>query len=229
MSSRPWVLAGLLCGVITGLAVLALVVAFGPEPSIARASSAPPAAVLPTGALATSPGGSTGSPNPPQPTGSGASSASLSPGTSTTMHIGRPAPVLVVPQVGGGTIDLATLRGRPVWVMFVVADCSACRSELTLMNGFVERYNGTGLVVIAIDVRDDEGAAANLARVAGVTFPMGLDLDGNAQRLWEAAALPAHYWIDREAVVRDAATGVLGAEAMARGLGKALPGVDVRP
>jgi peroxiredoxin len=229
MSSRPWVLAGLLCGVITGLAVLALVVAFGPEPGIARGTVAPTPA--PTTPLSTT--------APPAPTPSlpaRTSEPSSAPPTSPSpaasiavMHVGQPAPPLVVPQVGGGTIDLAALRGRPVWVMFLVASCTACLPELTAMNGFLERYSATDLVVLAISVRDDEGAVANVARGLGATLPFGLDLDGSTQQAWQATPLPAHYWIDRDAVVRQAATGILGAEAMARGLGTILPGTDVRP
>ena len=97
------------------------------------------------------------------------------------------------------------------------------------MNGFAGRYASTGLVVLALAVRDDEGAVANFARRAAAAFPFGLDLEGGAQREWDAPALPAHYWIERNGIVRDATTGILGAEAMARSLGRILPGVDVRP
>ena len=97
------------------------------------------------------------------------------------------------------------------------------------MNGFAGRYASTGLVVLALAVRDDEGAVANFARRAAAAFPFGLDLEGGAQREWDAPALPAHYWIERNGFVRDATTGILGAEAMARSLGLILPGVDVRP
>jgi peroxiredoxin len=231
MRSRSWVLAGLLSGVITGLAALALVIAFGPEPGVARASpsqvAGPSAATSPTGGSATgaptTPPGSSGSSPSPSPSSSPAATGT------TALHVGQPAPVLVVPQVGGGSIDLATLRGRPVWVSFFAASCTACVQELSLMNGFLARYGSTNLVVLAIAVGDDEGAAANVARQAGATFPFGLDLDGGAQAEWEAQALPTSYWIDRDGVVRDAATGILGAEAMARGLATILPGTDVRP
>jgi peroxiredoxin len=224
------VLAGLLSGVITGLAMLALVVALGPEPGIARATNSPSAA--PTTFLGASGGPSSpASTMPPGPTGSAPlPSGTLGPAATTAaLHVGQPAPALVVPQVGGGSIDLATLRGRPVWVSFIAASCTACVPELGLMNGFLARYSSANLVALAIDVRDDEGAAANVARQAGATFPFGLDLDGSAQRDWEAETLPAHFWIDREGIVQHAATGAIGAEAMARSLGMILPGVDVRP
>jgi hypothetical protein len=97
------------------------------------------------------------------------------------------------------------------------------------MNGYLSRYGSNGLVVIAVDVRDEEGAVSNFALRAGATFPFGQDLDGGAQREWEAASLPAHYWIDADGVVRDATLGAVSTDRMAAGVRLVLPGVDVRP
>jgi thiol-disulfide isomerase/thioredoxin len=44
-----------------------------------------------------------------------------------------------VPQVGGGEIDLASLRGKPVWVNFMATWCPSCQDELPAMAGFAAR------------------------------------------------------------------------------------------
>jgi peroxiredoxin len=227
MSSRLWVLAGLLSGVITGLAVLTLAVILGPEPGIAKATSSPVAGSTASPAPTLTPAGSLGvSVSTAAPT----ELPSIAPaGATSPLRIGQPAPALAVPQVGGGTIDLATLRGRPVWVVFLTASCSACVGELSLMNTYLSRYQSTNLVVLAVDVRDDEGTVANFAKLASATFPFGLDLEGTAQGTWTPPSLPAHYWIDRDGLIRDGATGIIGTERMAAGLRTVLPSVDVRP
>ncbi len=97
------------------------------------------------------------------------------------------------------------------------------------MNGFFARYADTGLVVVAIDVREEEGLVSSFAASLGATFPLGLDLDGRASETWGALALPVHFWIDADGVVRDGALGGIGADVMAEGLRKILPGVDVTP
>ena len=122
-----------------------------------------------------------------------------------------------MPQVGGGTIDLANLRGKPVWVNFMATWCPPCQDEFPLMNGFAARYASTGLVVIAIDVKEDEGAVAAFAERLGATFPLGLDTDGAAAASWDAVALPVHFWIDADGIVRDGALGGIGPDVMARG------------
>jgi hypothetical protein len=50
------------------------------------------------------------------------------------------------------------------------------------MVDFATRYADDGLVVIAVDVGEDETTVAAFVSEIGVTFPVGLDPDGKAQR-----------------------------------------------
>ena len=95
------------------------------------------------------------------------------------------------------------------------------------MNTYFTKYAPQGLVVIAVDVREDEGTAGAFAEGLGATFPVGLDADGSAAKAWGADNLPVHFWIDKDGIVRDAAPGGLGADAMNRALEKIMPGVTV--
>ena len=144
-------------------------------------------------------------------------------------HVGEPAPPLVVPQVGGGTIDLANLKGKPVWLNFMATWCPSCQDEFPLMNGFAARYADEGLVVIAVDVQEEEGAVAAFADGLGATFPLGLDSDRAAANAWDAIALPVHFWIDADGIVRDGALGGIGPDVMVEALKSIMPGVDVTP
>jgi cytochrome c biogenesis protein CcmG/thiol:disulfide interchange protein DsbE len=228
VSSRLPILLGLLTGVFAGVAVIAgaaLLVPDATAPSHAPPSlpalTAPPtagasAAIAPSGSASASPGAS-------------APAASSSSGTAANFHVDEPAPALVVPQVGGGTVDLAKLKGKPVWIEFMATWCSSCRDEFPLMNGFATRYTDRGLVVLAVDVREDEGTVASFAQSLNATFPIALDGDGAAQQRWGAFALPVHYWIDAQGVVRDGSLGGIGPDIMAKGLESILPGVDVTP
>lgn len=222
LGPRSSIVAGLLAGVATAVVLLAGVIAFIPEPAASMPSDAP-AAVTP------SPPQVGGSASAATSTSSASPSAPASPGGSGLFHVGEPAPPLVVPQVGGGIIDLAALRGKPVWVNFMATWCPPCQDEFPLMNGFATEYADEGLVVVAIDVKEEEGLVAAFAQGLNATFPLGLDGDGHVSEAWDAVALPVHFWIDAEGIVRDGSLGGIGPDIMAAGLRTILPGVDVQP
>jgi cytochrome c biogenesis protein CcmG, thiol:disulfide interchange protein DsbE len=229
MWPRLSILAGLLAGIAAAALVIGGILALAPEPGAAVTPPAEPSAsmtVLPS--LTPSPAPST------SPSASGGASPSGSPGASPSgsgalLHVGEVAPVLVVPQVGGGTIDLTNLRGKPVWINFMGTYCPPCVDEFPLMNGYANRLAATGLVVIAVDVKEDEGTVAAFADQLNTTFPLGLDADGSAATRWDAIALPVHFWIDKDGVIRDGALGGIGPDVMAAGLRTILPGVEVTP
>ena len=228
MWPRLSILAGLLAGVAVALLVLGGILAFAPEPG--ASATPPPVPSASVAILSPSPEGS------PSPTASGSGVSPSAGGSGGPVgsaaglfHVGEPAPALVVPQVGGGTIDLANLRGKPVWVNFMGTYCPPCLDEFPLMNGFAARYADDGLVIVAIDVKEEEGAVAAFAESLSATFPIGLDSDGSAQARWEALAMPVHFWIDKDGIIRDGALGGIGPDIMARGLSTIMPGVDVTP
>ncbi len=227
------VVIGLLIGVGAAVGLGAALVALTPVP-VARVSPSPSAA--PPSASPDAPPGSGPSSSPTDASGSPTAPAGGAGATPVASHttspfplVDRPAPPLSAPQVGGGTIDLAALRGKPVWLVFTGTYCPPCRDEYPIMNGLAARYADAGLVVVAIHVREGEETVAPFVSSLNVVFPVGLDADGSRARTWDAAALPVHYFIDAQGIVRDAALGGIGADLMARGLQAILPGVTVTP
>jgi thiol-disulfide isomerase/thioredoxin len=221
MGGKTAIGGGLLAGLVTGAVVVGALVLLAPGP----ATSVPIVTQPPVVAPSTSPSASSSAAPGGSPSGSPGASAD----PDAAFGIGQPAPPLTVPQLGGGEIALANLRGKPVWVNFMASWCPPCRDELPIMNGYAARYADTGLVVLAIDVREDEAVVDAFMRELNVTFPVGLDTDGTAQSDWGALALPVHYWIDAEGIVRDGALGGIGPDVMATGLETILPGVEVTP
>lgn len=222
MGPRLSIVAGLLVGVIAAVVLMAGVVAFAPEPETPTPSPVEPS-------LAASSPSAEPAPGAASPSAAASASAVSSAGGMGRFHVGEPAPPLVVPQVGGGMIDLASLRGKPVWVNFMATWCPPCQDEFPLMNGFATRYAENGLVILAIDVKEEEGVVAAFAQGLGATFPLGLDADGRAAETWDALALPVHFWIDADGIVRDGSLGGIGPDVMAAGLRTILIGVDVTP
>ncbi len=217
MGPRGTIVAGLAAGVTTAAVLLVVVVMLAP-PAFPVATATPGASGTP--AAVSTPSSSTAA--TAVPTGV----ASIAP---AAFHIGEPAPALRIAQVGGGQIDLAALHGQPVWINFMQTTCPPCRDEFPIMNGFAVRYADAGLVVIAVDVREEEGVIGSFAQDLNVRFPIGLDPDGAAATRWGAVALPVHFWVDTDGIIRAGALGGIGPDMMAESLAKILPGVDVTP
>jgi thiol-disulfide isomerase/thioredoxin len=224
------VVLGLVVGVGAAVGLGAALVALTPTPDVRVIPAASAAVQSPSPALSPTPPASAAPAPTPAGSGSGAEpTPAVSGSVSPFPLVGRPAPTLTAPQVGGGEIDLAALLGKPVWVVFTGTYCPPCRDEYPVMNDFAARYADAGLVVVAIHVREGERTVAPFVSSLNVVFPVGLDEDGSRARAWDAAALPVHYFIDAQGVVRDAALGGIGRDVMARGLQAILPGVTVKP
>ncbi|MBI3748348.1 MAG: redoxin domain-containing protein [Chloroflexi bacterium] len=149
MGPRFAIAAGLLAGVGVAAILLLGLLALAPEP-----------ASPPTPAPSITQPSSSGTPSPIPP----ATPASMDPAPASAgapsgagFHVGEPAPALVAPQVRGGTIDLASLKGKPVWVNFMATGCPPCT-----VAGFAQRFNAT----FPLGLDGDETAAARWGAVA---------------------------------------------------------------
>jgi len=225
MWARLSILAGLLAGVAAAALVIGGILVLAPEPGTA-ATPRPRPSTSPS-ALPESTASPSAVPSPSVPSSAPSASGSANPSASGAFHVGEPAPALDVPQVGGGTIDLTDLRGKAVWVDFMDTHSPPTVDEFPLMNGYATRLADKGLVVIAIDVKEDESVVAAFADRLHTTFTMGLDTDGSAAARWDAVTLPVHFWIDKDGIIRDAAPGGIGPDYMNKALEKIMPGVHV--
>jgi thiol-disulfide isomerase/thioredoxin len=190
--------------------------------------------------LPTEPLGLAGTPTPsptPQATPSASPvSPSLSPspsgpapsGSGVGLSVGQQAPPLSVAQLGGGRVELETLRGKPLWLNFMATWCPPCQDELPVMSRFQGQL-GERMTVILVDVKEPEDLVASFLTSLNVTLPVGLDSDARAQQAWSAYALPVHYWLDSEGVVRAFAYGGVGPEQFIEGVETVLPDAGLEP
>ncbi len=237
---------GLLAGVLTASLLLVALYTFGPDLAppltgdIGSASpTAAPSSATPAPSSSRVPSAAPSASIAATPDASDAVPSDASPSPRPTLpprspipgqfHVGEPAPRLVLPLLGGDTIDLAKLKGKPVWINFMGTYCPPCRDEFPIMSGFQARYADKGLVVLAVDVREDTETVQSFVGATGATFAVALDANGAAQKAWGAVALPVHYWIDAKGIVRDGALGGIGPDQMAQSLALILPGVTVTP
>jgi thiol-disulfide isomerase/thioredoxin len=100
----------------------------------------------------------------------------------TEVRGARPVPVLPIPRLGGGALDLTSLRGKVVLVNFWATWCPACRTELPIL----DRLAGKGrkdLAVVAITTDRDRSLVAPFVKKLNLRhLTIGFDPGGLAAR-----------------------------------------------
>jgi len=122
---------------------------------------------------------------------------------------GFAAPEVDLERLDGDRVRLSDLRGQVVVLNVWASWCPPCRAEMPALQALHEQRAGQGVVVLGVNstVQDSEQAARDFASEYGLTFPIGLDRDGQATRLYQVRALPSTFFIDRQGIIRRVVVG----------------------
>ena len=87
----------------------------------------------------------------------------------------RPLPAFSGQTLDGATLDLASLRGRPLVLNFWSSWCGPCRAEQEGLELASETLTGRGVRVVGINILDDRAAAASYLEEFEVGYPSLFD------------------------------------------------------
>lgn len=130
-------------------------------------------------------------------------------------ELNRPAPDLTLPVLDGEPIRLADMRGKVVLVNFWGTWCEPCKEETPALQQAYQELRDAGLVIVGVNLRRQEAsdeAVRAFVRQYGVTYPIALDVDGEAARLFQISPIPVSYFIDPAGTVRYVRVGTLSRE-----------------
>lgn len=118
--------------------------------------------------------------------------------------VGQAAAEFTARSTDGTSVQLASLRGRPVVLNFWGVNCIYCRKEMPLLQQAYARAQRRGLVILGIDVQGDDAASVRVyAGQRQVTYPMLLGGSVDWGKLYRVNDLPESVFIDRSGVVRE--------------------------
>jgi peroxiredoxin len=99
----------------------------------------------------------------------------------------------------GGTLRLADLKGKVVFLNFWATWCEPCLEEMPAMERLSRAYRDRGLVVLALSAdRDGASVVKPFLKRHGFSFAVGLDPDQSVARLYRVWALPSTFILDRK-------------------------------
>ena len=166
--------------------------------------------------LLTAPIGPGAATPPPQP---GASFYLLSDPDPAGLAVGQLAPPLsgvidgktvTLSDLDGNPIDLAALRGHPVWVNFFASWCGPCQLETPVLREVYETHKAEGLSVVAVSVQETSADDVRAyAQTYDLPYTIGFDGTSAVFKAWQGFGLPTHYFLDADGVIRTTHYGPL--------------------
>jgi peroxiredoxin len=118
---------------------------------------------------------------------------------------GDAAPELVLTSLEGEKLDLSSLRGKVVHLVFVAVWCEPCERELPALKELALRHGRRGYrqVFVGVRNRQDRDRLADWAERQGLDVrEVHYDAEGEAARSLGVRYLPHHTLIDREGTIR---------------------------
>lgn len=146
----------------------------------------------------------------------GCSAASTGPESTTTVSSEKIAPDFTAKAISGETptISLSSFKGKPVVLNFAASWCPPCELEAPVLAKVHEKYKDR-VAFLGLAVKDKEEDQKAFAQKHGLTFPIGLDLDGEISYVYIKAgkipvgAIPTTFFIDKEGIIRNFFVGPL--------------------
>lgn len=137
--------------------------------------------------------------------------------------LGQPATDFTYTTWDGQEITLSDLRGKGVWITFGATWCTNCQAEMPDVEAASRAWADRGVAVLGINIQEDQAAVSSYAERTGLTMPIGLDPTNEVAGAYAVGAIPAHYFIDPEGIVRDIRVGGLSRDTMDSILGELAP------
>ena len=115
---------------------------------------------------------------------------------------GAAAPAFTAERLDGGSLSLASLRGKVVLLNFWGVSCPPCRVEMPELQAMHRRLAGRGLVVLGVTEMNPapEEARRFLAEI-GATYPVVLDPGERLGALYRIEAHPTTFVIDARGTI----------------------------
>jgi cytochrome c biogenesis protein CcmG/thiol:disulfide interchange protein DsbE len=110
--------------------------------------------------------------------------------------------------LGGGTLSMSALRGKPLFIDFFATWCPPCNAEAPEVNAEYRKYASRGFQVVGVDVLENAAKAKLFVDEHKLTYPAVVD-SGVLRDAYNINGMPVGVFIDRTGVVRKIEVGQL--------------------
>jgi cytochrome c biogenesis protein CcmG/thiol:disulfide interchange protein DsbE len=94
-------------------------------------------------------------------------------------------------------VSLDSLQGKVVYVDFWASWCGPCRQSFPWMKTMYDRYGSKGLVIVAINLDKDRGAAEGFLQKFPAPFTIAFDPSGKTAKEYKVWGMPTSYVVSK--------------------------------
>lgn len=124
-------------------------------------------------------------------------------------QVDHPAPSFALTELNGKQVSLQSLRGHPVLLNFWATWCTACRTEMPLVNRWYRQLRGQGFIVLGVDQQEGKATVSGFVHRFHLGYPIALDSSGSVSARYNVADLPSSILIDQQGTVTSVHIGIL--------------------
>jgi peroxiredoxin len=120
---------------------------------------------------------------------------------------GDKAPDFSAPGVSGGTISLASYRGKVIYLDFWASWCGPCAQALPALDKLRQEFRANDFQVVAVNVDRQPKLAQAFLKKRPIGYPSAIDPKGSLPARFGVDSMPTSFLIDRNGVVRHVQRG----------------------
>jgi DsbE subfamily thiol:disulfide oxidoreductase len=126
----------------------------------------------------------------------------------------RPMPSFSSPELRGGEVGSALLRGKVAVVNIWASWCGPCRKEAPGLQRLWEEYQAEGVQFLGVDFQDDRYAAQAFEDEFGLTYPSAFDPSGSLAAKFQVLAVPTTFLISRDGWIEHQYMGIVSEKVL---------------
>jgi cytochrome c biogenesis protein CcmG, thiol:disulfide interchange protein DsbE len=126
-------------------------------------------------------------------------------------EIGRSPQDFEIIDINKKSMPLSSMKGSVVFVNFWATWCESCIDELPSIERLSRHFTGNPTFkIVTILYKDDLNAALSFMKERGYTFPVYLNPDEYAAKMFGITGIPETFIIDKKGILRDKVIGPAG-------------------
>jgi cytochrome c biogenesis protein CcmG, thiol:disulfide interchange protein DsbE len=130
---------------------------------------------------------------------------------SRPLRTGDMAPELTVIDLAGKRVVLpGELKGKVVLLHFWASWCGSCKDEMRDLQSIYAQYGSQGVVPCSVSIGDSINAAEAYLKDVQVSYPVFIDEDAMAKKIYNISGVPTTYLLSRDGIVKFMILGLYG-------------------